>query len=134
ADARRFRLLDTLRAFAREQLETRPDDAADARDAHALHYLARLGALPPSRNLARDLREAFEPDLGNILTALDRVDVSSSGALTASRAVSDPLVCLLTHLGLFDEARVRCDRALAGELDDASRGRLLLARAYVDAT
>jgi predicted ATPase/class 3 adenylate cyclase len=131
---RRFRLLDTLRSFAREQLELHPGDEEDARDAHALHYLARLGALPPWRNIARDLRDEFEQDLGNILVAVDRVDETGSAALARSRGVTDPLVFLLTNLGLFDEARARCDLALAANLDDASRGRLLVASAYVEAT
>ena len=41
---------------------------------------------------------------------------------------------LLTNMGLFDEARRSCDAALASDIDDQRRGRLLVARAYVEAT
>ena len=72
AGPRRYHVLDTLRAFAIEQLRTRPAEFDAACDAHALHYLDRLAALPPWRNIARDLRTEFEPDLGNIFVAADR--------------------------------------------------------------
>ena len=121
---RRYRLLDSLRAFAMEQLATRPDENERALDAHARHYLARVAALPPSRSMARELRSEFEPDLGNILVASDR----------AVADVTEPLVFLLTNMGLFDEARRSCDAALASDIDDQRRGRLLVARAYVEAT
>ena len=41
---------------------------------------------------------------------------------------------LLTNMGLFDEARRSCDAALASDIDDQRRGRLLVASAYVEAT
>ncbi len=74
AGPRRYHLLDTLRAFAIEQLRTRPGEFDAVCDAHALHFLDRLAALPPWRNIARDLRTEFEPDLGNILVAADHAD------------------------------------------------------------
>src|SRR5262249_8828528 len=49
---RRFHVLDTLRAYALEQLQARPDDFGAARAAHALHYLDRLAGIPPWRNLS----------------------------------------------------------------------------------
>jgi predicted ATPase/class 3 adenylate cyclase len=127
---RRYRLLDTLRAFGMEQLGAHPDELDRARDAHARHYLARLAALPPWRNMARDLRAEFEPDLGNIFVAADRAAAMPEALGRATEA----LAFLLTHIGLFDEARRRCDAMLATDVDDASRGRLLVARAYVEAT
>ncbi len=134
ARPRRYQVFDTLRAFAIEQLRTRTDEFDTARDAHAFHYLDRLATLPPWRNVARDLRTEFEPDLGNILRAADRAD-GAVGALAAAidRAIG-PLAFLLTNIGLFDEARRRCEAAMARELDDVSRGRLLVARAYLEAT
>ncbi len=120
----RYRLLDSLRAFAMVQLGTRPDENERALHAHAHHYLARVAALPPSRSMARELRSEFEPDLGNILVASDR----------AVADVTEPLVFLLTNMGLFDEAMRSCDAALASDIDDQRRGRLLVARAYVEAT
>ncbi len=121
---RRYRLLDSLRAFAMEQLATRPEENERALDTHARHYLARVAGLPPSRSMARELRSELEPDLGNILVASDR----------AVADVTEPLVFLLTNMGLFDEARRSCDAALASDIDDQRRGRLLVARAYVEAT
>ena len=127
-------MLDTLRVFAVEQLRTRAGEFDAACDAHALHYLDRLATVPPWRNVARDLRTEFEPDLGNILVAADRAEKGAGAPAAAIGRASGPLVFLLTHLGLFDEARRRCSAALTGELDDVSRGRLLLASAYVEAT
>ena len=65
AGPRRYHVLDTLRAFAMDQLRTGADEFDTACDADALHYLDRLATLPPWRNVARDLRTEFEPDLGN---------------------------------------------------------------------
>ena len=134
AGPRRYHVLDTLRAFAIEQLRTRPGEFDAACDAHALHYLDRLAALPPWRNIARDLRTEFEPDLGNILVAADRADGSVGAPAAAIGRATAPLAFLLTHIGLFDEARRRCAAALTGDLDDFSRGTLLVARAYLEAT
>jgi predicted ATPase len=131
---RRYHLLDTLRSFAIEQLRTRPAEYEAARDAHALHYLGRLGALPPWRNLARDLRTEFEPDLGNILAAADRADEGAGVSAAVIGRATAPLAFLLTHLGLFDEARQRCAATLTADLDDSSKGRLLIAQAYIEAT
>jgi hypothetical protein len=131
---RRYRLLDALREFAIEQLQTRPDDFHDACGTHARHYLARLAALPPWRSVARDLRTEFEADLGNILVAADRADSHDVRSVVPVAAATEPLVYLLTTIGLFDDARRRCDAALASPLDHASRGRLLVARAFVEAT
>jgi predicted ATPase/class 3 adenylate cyclase len=133
-EPRRYHVLETLRSFAIDQLRTRPDEFDAARDAHALHYLGRLAVLPPWRNIARDLRTEFEPDLGNILVAADRAD-GTVGAPTAAIGRATPaLAFLLTNIGLFDEARRRCAAALANDLDDVSRGNVLVARAYLEAT
>jgi predicted ATPase/class 3 adenylate cyclase len=133
---RRYRMLDTLRAFAIERLQARPDALDDASDAHARHYLSRLADLPPWRFIARDLRTEFEPDLGNILIAFDRAESRAVDWTVSIARASDPLVFLLTHIGLFAEAKERCDAALAraDDIDDATRGNLLVARAFVEAT
>jgi predicted ATPase/class 3 adenylate cyclase len=126
---RRFRLLETLRAYADERLRDRPDDLAAAFAAHAHHYLARLAAVPMSMVMSRDLRTAFEPDLDNLRAAFDRAGGPDHAQATTA------LLFLLVHLGLIGEARTRCDVALAAEgLDDTARGRLLLAHAYMDGT
>jgi tetratricopeptide (TPR) repeat protein len=135
---RRYHVLDTLRAYALEQLRTRPDEWEAAQAAQALHYLDRLAGIPPWRNLALDLRTEFEPDLGNILVAADHAaDHAAAGdgvERDAVRRATEPLAYLLTNLGLYDEARRRCGEALASELDDVTRGRLLTASAYLEAT
>jgi tetratricopeptide (TPR) repeat protein len=123
-DRRRYRLLDSLRVFALEQLSTRPDDLDRARDAHARYYLERLAAVPSSRCMARDLRADFELDLGNILVATDHPDAQ----------ISEAVVFLFTNMGLFGEAKRACDAALARNIDDGKRGTLLVARAYAEAT
>ncbi len=77
---RRFRLLETLRAYAEERLRERPADLEAATAAHAAHYVARLLAVPMSRMMSRDLRTAFEPDLDNLRAAFDRDDDRGAGA------------------------------------------------------
>jgi hypothetical protein len=131
---RRYHVLDTLRTYALERLRARPDEFDAALDAHARHYLTRLAALPPWRNIARDLRTEFEPDLGNILVAADRAEHTVSGPPLPIGRATEVLAFLLTNMGLFDEARRRCEGTLAGVLDDADRGKLLVARAFLEAT
>ena len=129
---RRFRLLETLRAYAEDRLRERPGGLESATAAHAGHYVTRLLAMPMSRVMARDLRTRFEPELDDLRAALDR-----SGATTGTDhgRATVPLLFLLVHLGLIGEARDRCDRALAvADVDEPVRGRLLTARAYMDGT
>jgi predicted ATPase/class 3 adenylate cyclase len=128
---RRFRLLDTLRTYAEERLRARPEALEAATAAHAGYYVARLLEVSMSRVMTRDLRTTFEPELDNLRAAFDR---ASPGSRNAAGAAT-PLLFLLVHLGLIDEARARCDAALAVEgLDTIVRGRLLLARAYIEGT
>jgi predicted ATPase/class 3 adenylate cyclase len=129
---RRFRLLDTLRAYADERLRERPEAFDAAMAAHAAHYVARLDAVPMSTVMARDLCVMLEPDLDNLRAAFDR-DVPTPGTHQARATI--PLLFLLVHLGLIAEARARCDAMLAADdLDVPVRGRLLIARAYMDGT
>ena len=132
--SRRYRLLISLRAFADEQLRTRPD-FADAVRAHTDHYLHRLAGIPAWRNVARDLSVELEPELDNLLLAVDRASSAAEPERRgAARRATEALAFVLTNLGLFDDARRRCDAALATELEPASRGRLLVARAYLEAS
>ena len=131
---RRYRLLISLRAFADEQLRM-GSGYADAVRAHAHHYLDRLAGIPPWRNVARDLTVELEPDLDDLLIAIDRGASSDEPELrTAAARAMEPLAFLLTNLGLFDDARRRCDAALEDDLDDPQRGRLLVARAFLQAS
>ena len=52
-----------------------------------------------------------------------------------ARTATHPFVFLLVNIGLIGEARERCDRALAApDLEPFTRGRLLVAHAYMQAT
>jgi predicted ATPase/class 3 adenylate cyclase len=131
-ERRRFRLLETLRAYAEERLGERPADLAVATAAHARHYVAGLGAVPMTRVMSRDLRTTLEPDLDNLRAAFDR---GAAAVEQEQGRATIPLLFLLVHLGLIGEARARCEAALeAGGFDEPVRGRLLLARAYMDGT
>jgi predicted ATPase len=73
-DRPRFTLLQTIQAYAREQLETEPERADAIRRAHAEHYTRRavdLGEQLADRG--RDLVLAeFADDLGNVRRAWDQ--------------------------------------------------------------
>ena len=56
------------------------------------------------------------------------------GSCTSRRRATEPLAFLLTNIGMYDEARRRCETALATEVDDALRGQLLVARAFMEAS
>jgi predicted ATPase len=70
----RFSMLQTIRAFAREQLDAAPEVAAEMNDAHAAHYTdlalglhARL-----TRSERADVLAALGADLANVRAAWDR--------------------------------------------------------------
>ncbi len=131
---RRYRLLNSLRAYAGEQLQTQPA-YADAIRAHTWHYLDTLATVPTSRNIARALWAELEADLDDILLAIDRAERSDDRKLhVAAARATEPLAFLLTNMGMYDEARRRCEAALATEVDDALRGQLLVARAFMEAS
>ncbi len=126
-DGRRYRLLNSLRAFAGEQLQAQPA-YADAMRAHTWHYLDVLAAVPTSRNIARALWADLEADLDDILVAIDRAERSDDRKLhVAAARATEPLAFLLTNMGMYEEARRRCEAALATEVDDTLRGQLLVA-------
>jgi predicted ATPase/class 3 adenylate cyclase len=132
--AHRYRLLYSLRAYADERLQaSREFDAAIA--AHTAYYLERLSGIPAWRNVARALWTELEPDLDNLLSAVDRAATAPDAALRLAAArATEPVAFLLTSLGLYTEARRRCDLALTESLDAALRGRLLVARAFLEAS
>ncbi len=130
----RFRLLESLQAYARERLQSDPEALAGATAAHAAYYLGQLAAVRTPRVMARDLRAEFEPELDNIRLAFDNADAHAAAAALVRRA-THTFVFLLVNMGLIPEARRRCDELLAApDLEDFTRGRLLVARAYLDAT
>jgi predicted ATPase/class 3 adenylate cyclase len=130
----RFRLLESLQAYAGERLRSRPEALAGATTTHATHFLGRLGAVPMRKVMTRDLRTEFEPDLDNIRLAFERA-AGEQEVETLVRNAVQPFVFLLVNMGLIAEARVRCDAILSvADLDATTRGHLLVARAYLDAT
>jgi predicted ATPase/class 3 adenylate cyclase len=130
----RFRLLDSLRAFASERLAARPDVWTAAADTHAEYFLSRLASTPTSRVMARALHDEFEPDIDNLRSAFDHV-VEGPGRVELAQQAATPFVCLLVNSGLIGEARVRVERVLDGVgVPRFERGRLLATRAYMDAT
>ena len=127
-------MLNSLRAYAGEQLQAQPA-YADAIRAHTWHYLDALAAVPTSRNIARALWAELEADLDDVLLAIDRAERSDDRKLhVAAACATEPLAFLLTNMGMYDEARRRCETALATEVDDALRGQLLVARAFMEAS
>jgi predicted ATPase/class 3 adenylate cyclase len=131
---RRYRLLNSLRAYAEAQLRTQPA-FADATRAHTWHYLDALASVPTSRNIARSLWAELEADLDDILVAIDRAVATDDRKLhVAAARATEPLAFLLTNTGMYDEARRRCEAALEIDVDDALRGQLLVARAFMEAS
>ena len=120
----RFDMLETIRAFAADQLET-SDDANTTRDAHATWALAlaepaELAAAMPGRE--RQLRR-LEVDHANLLAALTWLD---------RRADTERLLRLTASLGSYwlayshaREGREWLERALARapEASSSARGR-----------
>jgi len=112
-----YRLLDTTRAYAREKLADRGEEARVARR-HAEFYSAFLRSddIIRSRISKHDLSK-YTPHIGNVRAALewalsDRDDPAFGVALVAQSAP------LLLGLSLLEECRRFCEGALAA-LDDA---------------
>jgi predicted ATPase/DNA-binding SARP family transcriptional activator len=123
----RYRLLDTIRAYARSVA-----DASDARRAHARHYLAIA---------ERAYAAAFAPGEDVLLQQLEREHNELRAALTwalldgGDRGVGLRLARALTWfwgtLGHAVEGRAWLDLALSDEVPDDLRGSLTGARAFV---
>lgn len=129
---RRFRLLETVRAFALERLQE-SGEADLVRDRHLEYFLglaeAGEAAIPRPGGLAWLTR--LEDDHANLSAALEHAD---------RRSDPEPLLRLSTALALFWEMRGRfrdgsswLDRALARSVEDSSvlRVRALWARAHL---
>jgi len=86
-DPPRFRMLDTIREFAAEMLDARPDAAA-VRDRHTRWYLDLVEATAPGLSGAdqRALLERLEIEHDNIRTALDRAAAAGDAAATIRMA------------------------------------------------
>ncbi len=129
----RFRLLDTLRAYADEQLRRQPDRLEAAVAAHARYYVSRLAAVPMAQAMSRRIQTHCIPDLDNLRLALARIRSEKSDPQLTEALIRFSL--LLANMGLVTEARRSCDQGLAEpDLTDLARGCLLAARSYMDAT
>ena len=73
---RRFRLLDSMRAFADERLRSQPDEHLAAKAGHREHFVQLLSEVRPSRFMATRLGAELEPDLENLRSALDQAPLA----------------------------------------------------------
>jgi predicted ATPase len=133
----RVDILETIRAYAREQLEA-TSEADVALDAHASHYLAvaeRLRSLRESQHLAA--RQAAEAELDNFRSALDwtltpppspeapqapsrwRIGLRLCSCLSWFWALSGRLIEGRTW---YERAIDGADHSVSGELADALAG------------
>ena len=127
-DARpRFRLLDTIRAYAIEKLEESGELEAVARR-HAEYYrdlFERAEREAPERPSGDWLAEYAE-EIDNLRTALDWA-FSPGGDASIGVALTAAAVPLWMHLSLIEECSGRAERALAaigsGADRDARRAR-----------
>jgi predicted ATPase/DNA-binding winged helix-turn-helix (wHTH) protein len=125
SDATYYRLLDTTRAYAREKLADRGEEARVARR-HAEFYSALLRSddIIRSRIGKHDLSK-YTPHIGNVRAALewalsDRDDPAFGAALVAQSAP------LLLGLSLLEECRRFCEGALAALDDNSARTEMIL--------
>jgi DNA-binding CsgD family transcriptional regulator/tetratricopeptide (TPR) repeat protein len=124
AGADRFRLHETMRAFASTALETEGGTAA-VRDLH-LGYLTTLARSMQPMGLTSELSVALavlEPDLDNLRAALDWSVQSEQ--FNACADLLGALGPFFDGLRLWPEAWARCERLLAAELDPLRRADLL---------
>ncbi|MDE1145980.1 MAG: winged helix-turn-helix domain-containing protein [Azospirillaceae bacterium] len=109
----RYRLLDTIRAYAGERLAAAGGHAAAAQ-AHARHYLGLLqGALPNwDVQPVRDMLVRYGPEVDNIRQALDWC-LATEGQEDAFRALTLAAAPLWMRLSLWKDCRQRAGQALA---------------------
>ena len=100
-DCPRYRMLETIRHFARERLADGPDAAA-VRDQHLRHFLALAETVCPSLEVGEDRAslDELEADLDNLRAALDWAE---------ERGDHESLLRMAGSLWLFWEVRCRFD-------------------------
>jgi hypothetical protein len=111
--ARRYRLLDTTRAYALEKLTASGERETLARR-HAAYYrdlFERAEAGWETRPAAEWLAE-YGWEIDNLRAALDWA-FSPAGEVSIGVALATAAVPLWTHLSLMDECRSRVEQALA---------------------
>jgi diguanylate cyclase (GGDEF)-like protein len=128
----RYVLLETVRAYALERLDERPDAAA-VRDAHALHFglfATRAGAGltgPDQAAWARRVQSEYQ----NLRAAFELAVRGAEPDVAVEVTVG--LWRYWRNRGQFSDGREWLDRVLAGELTDGRRARVLHAAAVLAA-
>jgi predicted ATPase/DNA-binding CsgD family transcriptional regulator len=124
----RFRMLETIREYAAEQLEAAGERDA-ARDAHAAHYLALAEAnVPDASGSNLEWRLAlFNAEIDNLRAALDRFEEVGDAASEVRLAAATGWYWDLR--GLYREGWARLESALARE-PDVPRAVLATAQAW----
>src|SRR5256884_2510632 len=122
----RYRMLETIRQFARERLE-QAGEAADFGRRHAQFFLARAQAADPFLPVhAEGWQERLAEDVGNLRAAADWVEQDPT-AVEESLRFAAALHWFWFGLGHYREARRRLEAALArsGGARTRARGRAL---------
>jgi predicted ATPase/class 3 adenylate cyclase len=123
----RFEMLETIREYAREQLEEDPHVARDVASRHAWYYLQFAEARATqirTRAEAQALDELSE-ELDNLRAAMDWAQTSRQGELCARLALA--LFQLLYRRGFWEEARWRLQVARAA-IEEMKGGGAALSR------
>ncbi len=122
----RYRMLETIRQFARERLEEAGEAAALGR-IHARFFIARAQAAEPFlSNQSGGWQERLTEDVGNLRAAADWLEQDPAGVEDALRLAA-ALHWFWFALGHYREARRRLEAALArsGGARTRPRGRAL---------
>jgi len=122
----RYRMLETIRQFARERLEE-AGEAAERGRRHAQFFLARVEAAEPFlANQSEGWQERLAEDLGNVRAAADWFE-GDRDAVAESLRFAAALHWFWFGLGHYREARRRLEAALArgGDVRTRARGRAL---------
>jgi non-specific serine/threonine protein kinase len=104
----RFRLLETVRAFAREELE-RAGESAEVRDRHADFFVAQAEKAVHAGRLSTEVADA---ELDDVLAA-DRHAVGLPGGSAKSLRLLIGLERYIQHAGLYALGIAWADRALS---------------------
>ncbi|MGE5049401.1 MAG: NB-ARC domain-containing protein, partial [Deltaproteobacteria bacterium] len=122
----RYRMLETIRQFARERL-AEAGEAAELERRHAQFFLARSEAAEPFlANQTEGWQERLAEDVGNLRAAADWFE-HDPGAIEAAQRLAAALHWFWFGLGHYREARRRLETALerSGGARTRPRGRAL---------